>query len=188
MNSKERVQTTLSHQEPDRVPMMMSAGAWVVKKLKQHLGVQTDRELHRALHLDIFDMRGIDYKGAVGARYVGPENLGIPANWNGDFTKLTEDEKFHFGCIHYNHFSVAEIMYLQAKRGLVHPESIARAMKTCYFYWSQPGFNDFWNSQLKFYLSSEFVEAIESGRLMGDRNTLPTDMGAGYFAQRPTGD
>ena len=88
MNSKERVQTTLNHQVPDRVPMMMSAGAWVVKKLKQHLGVQTDRELHRALHLDIFDMRGIDYKGAIGPKYIGPDDLGISPGWCGDVMTL----------------------------------------------------------------------------------------------------
>ncbi len=88
MNSKERVQTTLNHQEPDRVPMMMSAGSWVVQKLKKHLGVQTDLALHRALHLDIFDMRGLDYKGAVGPKYIGPATLGISPDWCGDVMAL----------------------------------------------------------------------------------------------------
>ncbi len=84
MNSKERVQTTLNHREPDRAPMMMSANPWVVAKLKQHLHVQTDRYLLRALHLDIFDMRGIDYKGAVGPKYIGPAHMNIPSDWRGD--------------------------------------------------------------------------------------------------------
>ena len=84
MNSKERVRTTLNHREPDRVPMMMSANTWVVKKLKKHLGVQTDRELLKALHLDVFDTRGIDYKGAVGPKYVGPATMNIPPDWCGD--------------------------------------------------------------------------------------------------------
>lgn len=84
MNAKERLQRTLSHQEPDRVPMMMSANTWVVEKLKAHLGAHTDRDLIKALHIDVFDMRGIDYKGAVGPRYIGPEFLGIPHDWRGD--------------------------------------------------------------------------------------------------------
>jgi len=86
MNSRERVQIALNHQEPDRVPMMMSAGTFVVQRLKEYLGVTTDRELLKALHIDIYDMRGIDYKhGGVGAKYIGPDNLGIPADWSGEF-------------------------------------------------------------------------------------------------------
>ena len=88
MNSKQRVRMALNHHQADRVPMMMSAGSTVVARLKQRLSVTSDREMLKALHIDIFDMRGIDYKGAVGARYVGPDNLGIPADWNGDFFPL----------------------------------------------------------------------------------------------------
>jgi uroporphyrinogen decarboxylase len=88
MNSKERVQTALNHQEPDRVPMMMSAGTVVVERLKESLGVSTDRELLEALHIDIFDMRGIDYSGAIGAKYIGPDNLGISSDWQGEFFVL----------------------------------------------------------------------------------------------------
>ncbi len=93
MNSKERVQIALNHQEPDRVPMMMSAGAWVIKNLKKHLEIQTDRELHRALHLDIFDMRGLSYKGTIGPKYIGPDNLGIPPDWSGDVMRLFSYEE-----------------------------------------------------------------------------------------------
>jgi hypothetical protein len=88
VHPKERVNTTLNHQEPDRVPMMMSAGAWVIKKLKKHLGVQTDRELLKALNLDIFDTRGFDYQGAVGPKYIGPDNLGISPDWCGNVLVL----------------------------------------------------------------------------------------------------
>jgi uroporphyrinogen decarboxylase len=84
MNSKERVKATLNHQEPDRIPMMMSAGSWVVENLKKYLEVETDRELLQALHLDIFDMRGLDYKGGVGPKYIGPDSLKIPSDWKGD--------------------------------------------------------------------------------------------------------
>lgn len=88
MNARERVRTALNHQEPDRVPMMMSANTWVVEKLKKHLGVSTDRDLLKALHLDIFDMRGIDYKGAVGPRFVGPASVCVPVDWCGDVLRL----------------------------------------------------------------------------------------------------
>ena len=86
MNSKQRVQIALNHQEPDRVPMAMSAGTFVVQRLKEHFGVETDRELLQALNIDIYDIRGIDYKhGGIGAKYIGPDNLGIPADWSGEF-------------------------------------------------------------------------------------------------------
>ena len=88
MISRDRVRATLNQQEPDRVPMMMSASGWVIKRLKQRLGVETDRDLHRALHLDVFDTRGFDYKGAIGPRYIGPEEIGIPSDWRGDLFKV----------------------------------------------------------------------------------------------------
>jgi uroporphyrinogen decarboxylase len=85
MNSaKERLSTALSHREPDRPPMMMSASEWVIARLKRHVGVETDRELHRALSLDIYDTRGFDYKGAIAPKFLGPEELNIPADWKGD--------------------------------------------------------------------------------------------------------
>ncbi|MBP7599941.1 MAG: hypothetical protein KA750_01245 [Thermoflexales bacterium] len=84
MHSKERLRTALDHRVADRVPMMMSANPWVIEKLKTRLQVSTDRELLKAMHLDLFDMRGFDYKGAVGPRYVGPAHMNIPATWCGD--------------------------------------------------------------------------------------------------------
>jgi uroporphyrinogen decarboxylase len=88
MISRERVRVALSHEEPDRVPMMMSANPWVVENLKRQLGVQTGRDLLKTLGIDVFDMRGIDYKGAVGPRFVGPSELGIPGDWCGDVLLL----------------------------------------------------------------------------------------------------
>lgn len=88
MNSKERLQASLSHRESDRVPMMMSANTWVVDRLKKYLRVYTDRELLRVLNLDLFDMRGIDYKGAIGPIYIGPEFLDISPDWCGDLFPL----------------------------------------------------------------------------------------------------
>ena len=91
MNARERVQTALDHCEPDRVPMMMSAGKFQVERLKAHLGVESDRDLLDALHIDVYDIRGIDYKSGIGARYIGPPELGIPEDWQGDFFRL-----FHY--------------------------------------------------------------------------------------------
>lgn len=88
MNSRQRVQTTLRHQQPDRVPMMVSASRWVIDDLKQHVGVATDRQLHEALHLDVFDMRGFDYKGAVGPRFIGPAEVCIADAWRGNLFDL----------------------------------------------------------------------------------------------------
>jgi uroporphyrinogen decarboxylase len=88
MNSKQRVRTTLNRQKPDRVPMMMSASIWVIADLKKHFGIQTDRELMRALHLDVFDTRGFDYKGIVGPLFIGPESMNIPPDWRGDTLSL----------------------------------------------------------------------------------------------------
>jgi uroporphyrinogen decarboxylase len=91
MNAKERVRIALEHREPDRVPAMMSASQFVVERLKAHLRVTHDRDLLDALHIDVYDMRGIDYKSGIGARYIGPPELGIPQDWRGDFFRL-----FHY--------------------------------------------------------------------------------------------
>jgi len=64
--------------------MMMSASPWVVKRLQDYLHVSTDKALLRKMNIDIFDTRGIDLKGAVGPKFVGPENLGIKPTWCGD--------------------------------------------------------------------------------------------------------
>ncbi|HAL62544.1 MAG TPA: hypothetical protein DCP08_09090 [Chloroflexi bacterium] len=88
MNSKLRVKMALNHEEPDRVPASFSAAPWVVERLKDYLNVQTDRDLLEALHTDVFDMRGIDHRGAVSPRYIGPDDLGIPMDWNGDVLAL----------------------------------------------------------------------------------------------------
>jgi uroporphyrinogen decarboxylase len=68
--------------------MMMSASRWMIDRLKQHCNATTDRALHRALGLDIYDMRGFDYKGGIGPRYIGPDFLDIPPDWKGDLFKI----------------------------------------------------------------------------------------------------
>lgn len=88
MNSKERVRIALEHKEPDRVPTSLSASPWVVEQIKDHLKVPTDRELLEALYIDLFDMRGIDLKGAISPRYTGPNGLGLSPNWTGDVLEI----------------------------------------------------------------------------------------------------
>lgn len=88
LSSRECVRKTINFQEPDRVPASMNATQWVVERLKSALQVSTDRELLQALHIDIFDMRGIDQRGGVMPGYTGPDNLGIPEDWSGDMLKL----------------------------------------------------------------------------------------------------
>ena len=90
LTSKERVQNAINHQEPDRIPTHLNANHPVVTRLRQALEVGTTRELLHALHIDIFDMRGIDIRGdsSVMPKYTGPENTGIPADWSGNITKL----------------------------------------------------------------------------------------------------
>ena len=85
MNSRQRVQRALSHQEPDRVPMMMSASRWVVEQLKEHLGgIETDRQLMQTLRLDVWDTRGLDYESGIGARYVGPRHFAFSEDCAGN--------------------------------------------------------------------------------------------------------
>jgi len=88
MSSPERVQTTLNFIESDKVPAHMNATKWVVKRLKEALHVSTDRDLLKALHIDIYDTRGIDLSSGTNPKYIGPENIGIPKNWAGNIEQL----------------------------------------------------------------------------------------------------
>jgi len=82
MNSKQRIKFTTSHREPDKVPAHINATKWVVAKLKKALNVTTDKELLKALNIDIYDMRGIDLKSGTVPKYIGPENE-LFDNWKG---------------------------------------------------------------------------------------------------------
>ncbi len=83
MNSSERIRTTTAHREPDKVPVHINATHWVVAKLKKALLVSTDQELLRALHADVYDMRGIDLHTGTVPSYIGPENPYFPPDWGG---------------------------------------------------------------------------------------------------------
>ena len=66
VTSKERVLRTLSHQEPDRVPINYSANKGIDERLKAHFGLKPDdaESLRQAL--------GVDFR-SVTALYQGPQ-------------------------------------------------------------------------------------------------------------------
>jgi len=66
MTSKERVLTTLAHQEPDRVPISYGANAGIDRRLKEHFGLKPDDAEGLKVAL------GVDFRG-VGAAYRGPK-------------------------------------------------------------------------------------------------------------------
>jgi uroporphyrinogen decarboxylase len=95
MNSQDRIRFMVSHQEPDKVPAHINATKWVVEKLKNSLQVKTDKELLKALYIDVYDMRGIDLHSGTVPEYTGPENEFFPQDWGGginSFWKLREFE------------------------------------------------------------------------------------------------
>ena len=65
MTSRERVLTTLAHQEPDRVPVDYYGNSDIDKRLKKHFGLAEDD--HEGLRKAL----GVDFRH-VGAPYVGP--------------------------------------------------------------------------------------------------------------------
>jgi uroporphyrinogen decarboxylase len=73
MTSRERVLTTFSHREPDRVPVNYAANVEIDVALKAHFGLEKDQweELLRALE--------VDFRGAY-VGYVGPQLHEVPAD------------------------------------------------------------------------------------------------------------
>jgi uroporphyrinogen decarboxylase len=67
MTPRDRVLTTLAHEEPDRIPLDFSANAGTLERLMRDLRATTYRELLDRLHVDIVDLRGV-----VDPVYVGP--------------------------------------------------------------------------------------------------------------------
>lgn len=95
MNSSERIRFAIDHTEPDKVPAHMNATKWVVAQLKKQLQVSSDKDLLKALHVDVYDMRGIDLHSGTVPDYRGPESPFFPADWGGgifSFWKMKEFE------------------------------------------------------------------------------------------------
>ena len=96
MNRRERVLAAIEHREADRVPIHINATKWVVSKLKKAYSVVSDRELLDKLHVDIYDMRGIDLHAGVAPFHKGPANEFFPNGWAGNisgFWGIRETEK-----------------------------------------------------------------------------------------------
>jgi uroporphyrinogen decarboxylase len=94
MHPRDRVKNTIGHKEPDKVPAHVNATKWVVKKLKHALGVDTDRDLLKALHIDVYDMRGIDLVTGTVPRYTGPANEFFTENWGGNIHSFWRIREF----------------------------------------------------------------------------------------------
>ncbi len=95
MTPKQRIRTTVAHAEPDKVPAHINATKWVVAKLKNALNVTSDKQLLEALHIDVYDMRGIDLHSGTVPRYTGPPNEFFARDWKGgifSFWKMKEFE------------------------------------------------------------------------------------------------
>ncbi len=95
MTPKQRIQKAVGHSEPDKVPAHINATKWVVTKLKDALNVISDKQLLEALHIDVYDMRGIDLHSGTVPKYVGPSNEFFTDEWKGgifSFWKMKEFE------------------------------------------------------------------------------------------------
>ena len=68
MNGKERVMAAVRLEIPDRIPIDLHGNPWVLERLHGELGTPHHRDLLRALHCDVVDLRGtVDpvYRGPV---------------------------------------------------------------------------------------------------------------------------
>ena len=94
MHARQRIIEAINHKEPDRVPAHMNATKWVVSKLKKALNANSDKELMKALHIDVYDMRGIDLHSGSVPRYAGPENDFFTENWGGNINSFWRIREF----------------------------------------------------------------------------------------------
>ena len=129
-----------------------------------------------ALHASSTHALEAIYFQSIGNFSSTSENAHLIDRGNKNYGSLSDEEKFHFGLMHYNHYSVIEIIYFQYKRKLINLETAQRAMQAAQFYRRQPGFDDYWNAILKHYLQPEFVAAIDNAELVRDLETLPSTM------------
>ncbi len=88
MTSRERMQITLDHGIPDRVPCHMNASSWIVAELKRALHAEEDRRLLDLLHIDTYDTRGIDIRSGTMPCYIGPPHPVLNEAWAGNILHL----------------------------------------------------------------------------------------------------
>ena len=94
MTPKERIAAAVAHLEPDKVPAHINATKWVVDKLKIALNVDSDKALLEALHIDVYDMRGIDIHSGTAPKYTGQENEFFPEDWAGAINSFWSIKEF----------------------------------------------------------------------------------------------
>ena len=70
MTRRDRLLTTLTHREPDRVPLGFEARPAIREALYRHFAVRDDQALFSALGIDGFSVFGDAY---VAPRYIGPD-------------------------------------------------------------------------------------------------------------------
>ena len=91
MNAKERVLTSIAHQQPDSVPLDFSANAATLQRLHRDLGTQRHMDLLERLHVDIVDLRGVVdplYRGPVALEQYLPN--GVKQNYWGWRTQIQQ--------------------------------------------------------------------------------------------------
>lgn len=133
MTPKERIRLAIAHQEPDKVPAHINATKWVVEKLKSSLNVSGDKELLRAMHIDVYDMRGIDLNSGTAPRYVGPASEIFPATWAGGIAAFWQLKEFE------NKTNAGWNMEMQPP-----PLSVAQTIEECDKYpWPQNDWFDY---------------------------------------------
>jgi uroporphyrinogen decarboxylase len=94
MTPKERIAKTVAHIEPDKVPAHINATKWVVAKLKAALKVNSDKELLKAMQIDVYDMRGIDLHSGTSPKYIGPGNEFFPPEWRSAINNIWSIKEF----------------------------------------------------------------------------------------------
>lgn len=94
INSKQRIKLATNHLEPDKVPAHINATKWVVAKLKSAMRITTDKQLLEALHIDIYDMRGIDLHSGTAPKYIGPANEFFSSEWRGGINSFWTINEF----------------------------------------------------------------------------------------------
>jgi len=123
MNCSERVLAAANHEELDRVPAHINASKWVVARLKKALNVDSDIDLLKALHVDVYDMRGIDLRTGVAPSYVGPKSEFFTAgssDWGGNISclwRMKETEQQTVAGMNYE-FSDPEMKHAQSVEDL----------------------------------------------------------------------
>ncbi len=172
MNSRERIRCATSFNEPDKVPAHLNATKWVVGKLKKEIGASSDQDLLKALHIDVYDTRGIDLHSGTAPDYIGPENTFFTPEWGGNI--------FSFWRMHeYENLTAAGWTIDIEQPPLAKATSINELEK---YLWPENEWFDYSNFRQKLEKWSEFSIMASGGSVfqhatfLRGMDTLMTDM------------